>query len=51
MGKEYYIMKMELNNMKEILKMVDLKEREFIMMKMEIKNMKDFKNGIWDGKE
>ena len=34
-------MKMEIKNMKEILKIMTLKEGEYYIMKMEIKNMKE----------
>ena len=39
--KRYYFIKMEIKDMKEILKILILKEKEQNIMKMEIKNMKE----------
>ena len=35
------MMKMEIKDMKGVLKMINMKEKEYVMMKMEIKNMKE----------
>jgi len=34
-------MKMEIKDIKEILKIINMKEKEYYIMKMEIKNMKE----------
>ena len=41
MEKEYYIMKIEIKNMKEILKIINLMEKELNIIKMEINFMKE----------
>jgi len=35
------MMKMEIRDMKEILKIINMKEKEYIIMKMEIRDMKE----------
>ncbi len=40
MDKEFFIMKMEIKNMKDVLNLIIVKEREYHIMKMEINNMK-----------
>jgi len=43
-------MKMEINVMKEIIKMVFVKEKEYIMIKMEIKYMKEIIKMVYQKK-